>query len=116
MIKDKKSDVSLTYVMLHTFAFVVSALGLYAMYLHKEIGKPKGSAFYFGHLFSLHGWAGALAAVLFAAQWLSAVAAFAMPCLHVAGLPLGKMFSLYTVLVSSIALITGINQHAVHAL
>lgn len=116
MIKNKNSNVTLPYIMLHTFAYVVSALGLCAIYLHKEIGKPHGRKFYAGHLYSIHSWAGVFAAALFTIQWLGAVFTFVMPCLHNVGLPLGKMFSLYTVLVSSIALISGVNEHAVHKL
>ncbi|KAL4120109.1 hypothetical protein QTP88_012843 [Uroleucon formosanum] len=116
MIKSNKSKVSLPYLMLHTFAYLVSVLGLCAMYVHKEIGKPEGSAFYEGHLYSIHSWTGVLAAALFTVQWLSAGATFMMPCLHSMGLPLGKMFSLYTTLVSTICLIAGVNQHAIKTL
>lgn len=116
MIKSHKSKVSLPYVMLHTFAYLVSALGLCAMYVHKETNKPEGSAFYEGHLYSVHSWAGVLAAALFTVQWLSAAATFMMPCLHSIGLPLGKMFSLYTTIVSTICLIAGVNQHAMKTL
>ncbi|XP_025204797.1 cytochrome b ascorbate-dependent protein 3-like [Melanaphis sacchari] len=116
MIKSHKSKVSLPYVMLHTFAYLVSALGLCAMYVHKEAGKPEGSAFYEGHLYSIHSWTGILAAAMFTVQWLTAGATFMMPCLHSIGLPLGKMFSLYTTIMSTIALIAGLNQHAIKTL
>ncbi|CAH1720986.1 lysosomal membrane ascorbate-dependent ferrireductase CYB561A3-like [Aphis gossypii] len=112
MIKSHKSKVSLPYIMLHTFAYLVSALGLCAMYVHKETGKPEGSAFYEGHLYSIHAWTGVLAAAMFTIQWLTAAATFIMPCLLKIGLPLGKMFSLYTTIVSTISLISGVNQNA----
>lgn len=111
MIKSNKSKVSLPYLMLHTFAYLVSALGLCAMYVHKETGKPEGSPLYQYHLYSIHSWAGVLAAALFTLQWLSATATFIMPCLRSIGLPLGKMFSLYTTILSTISLISGVNQH-----
>jgi len=111
MIKSHKSKVSLPYLMLHTFAYLVSALGLCAMYVHKETGKPEGSPFYQYHLYSIHSWTGVLAAALFTLQWLSAAATFIMPCLRSIGLPLGKMFSLYTTILSTISLISGVNQH-----
>lgn len=116
MIKSHKSKVSLPYIMLHTFAYLVSALGLCAMYVHKETGKPEGSAYYDGHLYSIHSWAGVLAAAMFTIQWLTAAATFIMPCLLKIGLPLGKMFSLYTTIVSTISVISGVNQHAMKTL
>ncbi|KAF0768918.1 cytochrome b ascorbate-dependent protein 3-like, partial [Aphis craccivora] len=112
----KDHTVSLPYIMLHTFAYLVSALGLCAMYVHKETGKPEGSAFYEGHLYSIHSWAGVFAAAMFTIQWLTAAATFIMPCLLKIGLPLGKMFSLYTTIVSTIAVISGVNQHAMKTL
>ncbi|MCP6484426.1 hypothetical protein NL492_26820, partial [Klebsiella pneumoniae] len=85
-------------IMLHTFAFVISALGLCAMYVHKNIEvRPPGTKFYQGHVYSIHSWTGMLAAAMFTVQWLSAVVTFMMPCVHNLGLPLGKMFSLYTI-------------------
>lgn len=102
--------------MLHTIAFIVSALGIYAMYFHKEIGKSPEAKFYEYHLYSIHSWAGILAAVMFAVQWLSAIVTFMIPCMRNIGLPLGKMFSLHTAIVSTIALISGVNEHAVKAL
>ncbi|VVC32414.1 Cytochrome b561/ferric reductase transmembrane [Cinara cedri] len=114
--KNKNSDVTLQYVMLHTFAFAVSALALYAIYANKETNKPKDSKFYQGHLYSVHSWVGLCAALMFTVQWLSTVAAFVMPCLRNAGLPPGRTFSLYTVFVSSVALVTGINGHAIKLL
>ncbi|XP_015369074.1 PREDICTED: cytochrome b ascorbate-dependent protein 3-like [Diuraphis noxia] len=116
MIKSHKSKVSLPYLMLHTFAYLVSALGLCAMFVHKETGKPEGSPFYEYHLYSVHSWTGVLAATLFTVQWLSAAATFIMPCLRSIGLPLGKMFSLYTTILSTICLISGVNQHALKTL
>ncbi|XP_026816479.1 cytochrome b ascorbate-dependent protein 3-like [Rhopalosiphum maidis] len=116
MIKSHKSKVSLPYVMLHTFAYLVSALGLCAMYVHKETGKPVGSAFYEGHLYSIHSWTGVLAAAMFTVQWLTAAVTFMMPCLHSIGLPLGKIFSLYTTIVSTICLVAGVNHHAMKTL
>lgn len=116
MIKHNKSNVTLPYIMLHTFAYVVSALGLYIMYMNKEMCKPTGSKFYEGHLYTIHSWTGIFAAMLFTVQWLSAVATFMMPCLHSIGIPLGKMFSLHTSLVSTITIISGINEHAIKSL
>lgn len=113
LVSHNKSNVTLPYIMLHTFAYLVSALGLFAMYTHKNMYKPVGSKFYVGHLYSIHAWTGVFAAALFTFQWLTAIVTFVMPCLHNLGLPLGKMFSLYTVLVSSISLITGVNVYAV---
>jgi hypothetical protein len=86
------------------------------MYVHKETGKPRHRKFYEGHVFSIHSWTGVFAAALFTVQWLSAVLAFMMPCLHNLGLPFGKIFSLYTVLVSTICLIAGTNHHALYSL
>lgn len=117
MIKRDKSNVTLPYIMLHTFAYVISALGLCAMYVHKNMEvRSLDSKFYQGHLYSIHSWTGILAAAMFTIQWLSAIVTFIMPCLHKLGLPLGKMFSLYTILVSTISLIAGLNEHAFKSL
>lgn len=115
--KNRMSDVTPEYVMLHTLAYAVSASGLYAVYANKETNKHKTAKFYEGHLYSMHGWVGVCAASMFTAQWLSAVAAFAVPrCLWRAGPSPGRVFSLYTVFVSSVAILTGVNQHAVKSL
>lgn len=116
MIKDKKSHVTLPYIMLHTFALIVWALGLYALYVSKELSKPIGSKFYVVHLYTIDTWAYVVAAVLFALQWLTAVFAYMLPFLRKVGLPLGRMFSLYTALAISIALIAEANQQAVQLL
>lgn len=102
--------------MLHTFAFIVWALGLYALYVSKEMNKPIGSKFYVVHLYSIDIWAFVVAAVLFALQWLTAIFAYMLPFLRKVGLPLGRMFSLYTALAISIALIAEANQQAMQLL
>ncbi|XP_050434818.1 lysosomal membrane ascorbate-dependent ferrireductase CYB561A3-like [Adelges cooleyi] len=120
MIKKSKKNTTLPYIMLHTFALLVSALSVFLMVVRREMGKSNNSldlkSMLFGHLYSLHSWIGATTMLFFTLQWLTAVITFAMPCFHRIGLPLGKQFSMYTIVIATSAILTGVNEHAVYSL
>ncbi|XP_050545165.1 uncharacterized protein LOC126907713 isoform X2 [Daktulosphaira vitifoliae] len=121
MIIENK-DVTVSFVMLHSLAFLTSTISIAIIVIRREMTKVHDSNIWtfksilYGHLYTLHSWIGATTLLMFLLQWLSSVFIFMIPCLQYKGLPLGKKFSLSTLFIATTALLTGVNEHAVYSL
>ncbi|XP_066996757.1 transmembrane ascorbate-dependent reductase CYB561 [Anabrus simplex] len=108
---NSKRNLKLTHAIIHVIAFILSVIGLQAVFDSHNLATPPTP-----NLYTLHSWIGLVAVILFCCQWMSGLVTFLFPGLkpglRAVYLPVHVFFGLMGFVCSLVAALLGLLEKA----